>query len=83
MFYIYILKSGIDNKLYTGFSKDLKKRIKDHNNGDVDSTRKRRPLNLIYYEAYKEKSDALKREKFLKTTKGKSQLRKQISFYAK
>lgn len=83
MFYIYILKSKIDNKLYTGFSKDLKKRIKDHDNGNVDSTRKRRPLELIYYEAYSEKSLALKREKFLKTTKGKSQLRKQILFYAK
>lgn len=78
MFYIYILKSKIDNKLYTGFSKDLKKRIKDHEKGSVDSTRNRRPLKLIYYEAYEEKGKALKREKFLKTTKGKLQLRKQI-----
>ena len=83
MYYIYILKSEIDKKFYTGFSGNLRKRIKDHSSGKVDSTRNRRPLELIYYEAYKEKSDALSREKFLKTTKGKLQLRKQISFYAK
>lgn len=83
MHYIYILKSEIDNKLYTGFTGDLKRRVKDHNGGKVDSTKNRRPLELIYYEAYKEKSDALEREKFLKTTKGKLQLRKQISSYAR
>jgi len=79
MFYIYILQSKLDNKLYTGFTGNLKKRLFEHNSGGVTSTKNRRPLELIYYEAYKEKSDALKREKFLKTTKGKLQLRKQIS----
>ena len=78
MFYIYILKSKLDNKFYTGFTGNLKKRLIEHQNGNVDSTAKRRPLELVYYEAYKEKSDALLREKFLKTTKGKLQLRKQI-----
>ena len=78
MFYIYILKSSIDNKLYTGFTGNLKKRFSEHNSGGVESTKNRRPLELIYYEAYKEKDNALKREKFLKTTKGKLQLRKQI-----
>ena len=78
MHYIYILKSLKDGKYYTGFSSDLKSRIKDHNSGNVQSTKSRRPLELIYYEAYKEKIQALKREKFLKTTKGKLQLRKQI-----
>lgn len=77
MYYVYILKSKIDGKFYTGFTGNLRNRIKDHDNGNVDSTKNRRPLELIYYEAYKEKSDALKREKFLKTTKGKLQLKKQ------
>lgn len=80
MFYIYILKSKVDNKLYTGFSSNLKERIKEHHSGGVQSTKNRRPLELIYYEAYKEKLQALKREKFLKTTKGKQQLRKQLDF---
>ena len=78
MFYIYILKSKLDHKFYTGFTADLKKRLIEHQRGNVDSTRKRRPLKLVYYEAYKEKSDAILREKFLKTTKGKLQLRKQV-----
>lgn len=64
---------------YTGFSSDLRKRLKEHNSGYVQSTRNRRPLELIYYEAYKERSQALRREKFLKTTKGKLQLREQIT----
>ncbi|MBI4039615.1 GIY-YIG nuclease family protein [Candidatus Daviesbacteria bacterium] len=78
MHYIYILKSLKDGKYYTGFSSDLRNRLKDHNSGNVQSTKNRRPLELIYYEAYKEKSQAIKREKFLKTTKGKLQLRKQL-----
>ena len=81
MHYIYILKSIKDGKYYTGFSSDLKSRIKDHRLGHVQSTKNRRPLELIYYEAYKEKSQALRREKFLKTTKGKLQLKKQLTAY--
>ena len=83
MYYIYILKSLLDNKLYTGFSSNLKNRIKDHNQGNVESTKNRRPLKLVYYEAYESKEDALIREKFLKTTKGKLQLRKQINLETK
>jgi len=78
MHYVYILRSLKDEKHYTGFSSDLRSRIKHHQAGKVQSTKNRRPLELIYYEAYKEKAQALKREKFLKTTKGKLQLRKQI-----
>ena len=78
MFYIYILKSKTDKKFYTGFTGDLRRRLKDHISGNADSTKNRRPLDLIYYEAYKSKTSALKREKFLKTTKGKQQLKKQI-----
>ena len=78
MFYIYVLKSKLDKKLYTGFTGNLKVRLREHKNGNVDSTKNRRPLELIYYEAYKQKVNALLREKFLKTTKGKLQLRKQI-----
>lgn len=79
MFYVYLLKSKIDSKFYIGFTGNLKQRFKDHESGNVESTKNRRPLELVYYEAYNEKELALKREKFLKTTKGKIQLRKQIS----
>ncbi len=80
MFYIYILKSLLDQKLYTGFTANLRLRFKEHYSGGVQSTKNRRPLELIYYEAYREKPNALKREKYLKTTKGKQQLKKQLEF---
>ena len=82
MYYIYILKSKLDQKLYTGYTSDLKKRLKDHQMGNVESTKNRRPLELVYYEAYQYKKLALKREKFLKTTRGKLQLRKQLGVAA-
>ncbi len=78
MYYTYILLSENDNKFYIGFTKDLKKRIKQHINKEVISTSKRGKLNLVMYEAYISEQDARSREKFFKTTKGKMQLRKQL-----
>ena len=77
MFYVYLLKMS-NNQLYTGYTSDLETRIKAHNNGKVKSTARRRPLKLIHYEAYLRKSDALRREKYLKTTEGKRFLKRQI-----
>ena len=84
MFYVYILKSGFDRKLYIGFTENLKRRIKEHKSGQVISTSKRLPVRLILYEAYLLESDARAREKFFKSTRGKIQLKKQLSnFYKK
>ena len=66
MFYMYILKSQKDKKFYFGYTNDLQKRIKEHNSGLVQSTKTRMPLHCVYYEAYKSKSDATKREHNLK-----------------
>ncbi len=66
MFYVYILRSKKDNKLYTGSTNDLKKRFIEHNNGKVTSTKLRIPFELIYYEAYKSEKDARTREHNLK-----------------
>lgn len=66
MFYVYILKSKKDNKSYIGSTNDLRSRIKLHNDGKVFSTKLRRPLTLIYYEAYLAESDARRREQKLK-----------------
>ena len=66
MFYVYILKSKKDNKAYIGSTNDLRNRVKLHNNGKIFSTRLRRPLSLIYYEAYLAESDARRREQKLK-----------------
>ena len=77
MIYVYILKLNND-QLYTGFTKNLKTRINEHQLGKVNSTANRRPLELIHYEAYRLESDARRREKFLKGTEGKRLLRQQI-----
>lgn len=62
MHYVYVLYSYKDKGLYTGFSSDLKLRIAQHQAGKVDSTKHRLPVELVYYEAYKDKRDATKRE---------------------
>ena len=66
MFFVYILQSKKDKKLYIGYTGDLKRRFKEHNLGLVNSTRPRKPFHLIYYEAYTSKQNALKREHNLK-----------------
>lgn len=75
MYYVYILKSLKDLDLYIGRSDDLKRRIIEHNQGKVQSTKSRRPVELVGYEAFRQKGDAVRREKYFKTSKGKSTLR--------
>ena len=67
MFYTYVLISEKDNKFYVGFTKDLKKRLKEHADSRVASTVLRRPLKLVYYEACLNEVDAISREKYFKT----------------
>lgn len=69
MFYVYVLKSKRDNKAYIGYSSDLRRRLKEHNQGFSKATEKRRPFILVYYEAYHAKSDARRRELKLKKFK--------------
>jgi putative endonuclease len=66
MFYFYTLQSLKDKNLYFGYSDDLRERLKEHNAGRVDSTKERRPLDLVYYEAYKSEKDARERERQIK-----------------
>lgn len=71
MFYTYILKSKKNNKLYTGYTSDLRKRLKEHNEGKSKYTKNNGPYDLIYYEACLEKEDAMRREVYLKSGRGK------------
>ena len=71
MFYTYVLQSKKDKNFYIGFTNDLQKRLKMHNQGLIESTRLRRPLLLIYYEACFNQKDATHREKYLKQLGGK------------
>jgi len=81
VYYTYVLYSEKDKKNYVGFAKDLKLRLEQHNNGLVESTRYRRPLKLIYYEACLSQDDATNREKYLKTYHGKMFLKKRLKSY--
>jgi putative endonuclease len=81
MYYTYVLLSLKDEKFYTGFTKNLKLRFDEHQKGKVESTKDRRPLKLIYYEACLNQQDATHREKYLKTYHGKSFIRKRVKSY--
>ena len=81
MYYTYVLKSEQDDNFYVGFTKDLKLRFEKHCKGRVQSTKERRPLKLLYYEACLNQDDATKREKYLKTYQGKMFLRKRLKSY--
>jgi putative endonuclease len=81
VYYTYILQSIKDLDLYTGFTKNLKLRFEKHNKGFIESTKDRRPFRLIYYEACINKSDAEKREKYLKSYHGKMFLKKRLKSY--
>ncbi|MEK7560381.1 MAG: GIY-YIG nuclease family protein [Patescibacteria group bacterium] len=79
MFYVYVLKSLNDDLGYIGSTSDLRRRVADHNSGLVESTRARRPLQLVYYEAYMSEKDARRRESNLKLkSRAYAQLRKRI-----
>lgn len=82
-YYVYILRSLKDRLFYIGYSEDLKTRIKDHNAGKNISTKNRRPLELIFYEAFPNKADALRREAYFKTTKGKTTLKQMLKEFLK
>lgn len=78
MYYVYILFSISDKQFYTGYTNNLRSRLKAHLNGFVTATKHRRPLKLIYYEAYLKESDAKRREKYLKGGNGRKELKIQL-----
>ena len=80
MFFVYIIKSQKDKKLYLGSTNDLKRRLAEHNNGENRSTKSRIPFELVYCEVYKAESDARNREYNLKLRRNAySQLKRRIS----
>lgn len=77
MNYLYFLKL-VNGNIYKGLTTNLKRRINEHKRGKVLSTRNYLPAMLIGYESYLLKSDAKRREKFLKTTEGRRLLGRQL-----
>ncbi|MBI3601445.1 MAG: GIY-YIG nuclease family protein [Candidatus Omnitrophica bacterium] len=75
MYYVYVLRSWTQNKFYIGYTRDLERRIKEHNQGQCHTTHRLDNPELIFYEAFKNEEDAKRREKYFKTTKGKKTLK--------
>jgi putative endonuclease len=81
IYYVYVLYSNKDKHLYIGSTPDLRVRMLKHKTGRIRSTKNRRPLDLIYYEAYLLRVDVLRREKYLKSGGGRKELAKQLDSY--
>jgi len=79
MHFVYVLKSLKDNNLYTGYTEDLDRRLGEHNEGLVDSTKDRRPLKLVYFECGGSREDAIRRERCLKSGRGKRYMNSRLS----
>jgi len=68
VYFLYILRSLKDGKLYIGVTNNIDKRLKQHNNGNTKSTKFRRPFILLYKESFSTRSEAMKREWHFKNT---------------
>ena len=77
-YYVYVLFSIKDKKLYVGYTQDIQKRFFEHAQGKAPSTCHRLPLKLIYYEVYTNSVEARRREMYLKGGNGRAQLKKQL-----
>ncbi len=80
-YYVYVLQSKKDNKFYTGCTNDLDRRIQEHLNGEVYSTKNRLPVKLIYYEFCLNQTDGYQREKYLKSAWGKRYIKNRLKNY--
>ena len=78
MYYVYVLQSRVDKNVYIGYTSDLRKRFLAHNSRKLKSTKSRAPFDLVYYEAYKSRDDATKREYFLKTHQQRDLLKERL-----
>jgi putative endonuclease len=79
--YVYVLRSTQDGQFYVGLTRDLRARLLAHNKGQVSSTKRRVPLELIYWEGCLNESDAAQREKYLKSAWGKRYIKGRLRRY--
>ena len=71
MFYVYLLKSDVDATFYVGYTENLEQRLEQHNSGESKYTSRKITWKLVYFEHFETKSEALKRELFLKKQRNK------------
>ena len=80
-FWVYIIQSDKDNSFYIGSTENLDRRLEQHNSGDSNYTRNKRPWNLVYSEIMETRSESLKREKFLKRQRNREFYKRLIEGY--
>jgi putative endonuclease len=78
MYYAYVLRSVYCKRLYKGSCEDLNKRLAEHNAGKTTSTKPFVPWEVVYFEVFDNRDDALNREKYFKTAAGRRLLKKII-----
>ena len=74
-YFVYILESEIAGRLYKGQTRDINKRILEHNSGKTKSTKGYKPWKLVYFEKFETRDEAVLREKFFKTGSGRELLK--------
>ncbi|MCC6447909.1 MAG: GIY-YIG nuclease family protein [Chitinophagaceae bacterium] len=79
MYTVYVLKSAKDDKLYYGLTQDVDRRLKEHNNKQVSSTKHRVPFQLVYFEKVSTLAEARKREKYFKTGFGRKYIQNKLA----
>ena len=78
-YHVYVLKSLKNNRLYTGSTHDIDKRLREHQAGQSKATRYIRPFQLLLVETYPTRSEAVRRERELKTGKGREEIQKKTA----
>ncbi len=81
MYYFYVLQFRGNKKLYKGLTCDLKRRVTDHRSGQSSFTSKNGEFDLIFYEAYLNKKDAMEAEKYFKSGHGREVLEQKLKNY--
>ncbi|WP_167606240.1 GIY-YIG nuclease family protein [Maribellus sediminis] len=71
-YFVYILQSEKDSSFYIGYTSDLDQRLQKHNSGSTRYSSRKRPWKLVYVEDFLDKSEAIRRERFLKKQRNRS-----------
>jgi putative endonuclease len=79
MFWVYVLRSLSTGRLYTGSTSDLPRRLDEHQTGTSFSTRRERPWELAHREQFATRAEAVRRERYLKTGRGRDELRRTLA----
>jgi len=79
MYFVYVLKSLLKKKYYTGFTDNLADRLNDHNQGKSRYTKNFLPWQIVYSEKFQIKQEAIQREKYFKSAAGRKWLKKNVN----